>query len=991
VKDLHTRNVIARCNSSGDLYPFYPPATSTSALLAAPTSIWHRRLGHPGREALSKLISSSVISSNKDNLHPLCHACQLGHHTRLPFGLSSSRATNNFDLIHYDLWTSPIVSVSGYKYYLVILDDCSHYIWTFPLRLKSDTFSTLANFFAYARTQFGTTIKSVQCDNGREFDNSLARTFFLSHGVTLRMSCPYTSQQNGKAERSIRTLNNILRSLLFQVSLPPVYWVEALHTATYLVNRLPTKTLASSTPHYHLYSTQPSYEHLKVFGCACYPNMSSTAPHKLAPRSSLCVFLGYSLEHKGYRCLELESNRIITSRHVVFDESFFPFADMSTSPMASSALDFLLDDSDLTAPIPRARFVHAGAPLDGRGATGPPTPPPAPFSVGLRSPASRAGPGAPSSPSTTTTTGAAASSASSPTTSPVGAAAPVSRTQAVASSAAATGRTIATKPISITPVDNAHSMRTCGKAGIAQPVDRLNLHAVPMSPLPRSVRDALSDPNWRSAMQAEFDALIANDTWSLVPRPPGVNLVTGKWIFRHKLHADGSLDRYKAHWVLRGLTQHPGLDYDETFSPVVKPATVRVILSLALSQNWPIHQLDVKNAFLHGTLTETVYCVQPSGFADSSRPDLVCRLNKSLYGLKQAPRVWHHRFASYLSSIGFVETKSDSSLFIYCRGSDTAYLLLYVDDIVLTASSAGFLRTVIGALQREFAMTDLGQLHHFLGISVTRSADGLFLSQRQYTQDILERAGMSACKPCSTPVDLHSKLSAEGPPVGDATQYRSLAGALQYLTFTRPDIAFAVQQICLYMHDPREPHLAALKRILRYLQGTMSLGLTMRRSSPTELVVYTDADWAGCPDTRRSTSAYAVFLGDNLVSWSSKRQHTISRSSAEAEYRVVANGVTEATWLRQLLLELHHLPRRATLVYCDNVSVVYLSSNLVQHQRTKHVDIDLHFVREKVALGHVRVLHVPTTSQYADNFTKGLPTSLYQEFRFSLTVSDAPD
>jgi hypothetical protein len=214
--------------------------------------------------------------------------------------------------------------VSGYKYYLVILDDCSHYIWTFPLRLKSDTFSTLANFFAYAHTQFGTTIKSVQCDNSREFDNSLARTFFLSHGVTLRMSCPYTSQQNGKAERSIRTLNNILRSLLFHVSLPLVYWVEALHTATYLVNRLPTKTLASSTPYYHLHSTQPSYEHLKVFGCACYPNMSSTAPHELAPRSSLCVFLGYSLEHKGYRCLELESNRIITSRHVVFYESFFP-------------------------------------------------------------------------------------------------------------------------------------------------------------------------------------------------------------------------------------------------------------------------------------------------------------------------------------------------------------------------------------------------------------------------------------------------------------------------------------------------------------------------------------------------------------------------------------------------------------------------------------------------------------------------------------------
>ena len=250
---------------------------------------------------------------------------------------------------------------------------------------------------------------------------------------------------------------------------------------------------------------------------------------------------------------------------------------------------------------------------------------------------------------------------------------------------------------------------------------------------------------------------------------------------------------------------------------------------------------------------------------------------------------------------------------------------------------------------------------------------------------------MSDCKPCNTPVDVHSKLSVDGPPVANSTQYRSLAGALQYLTFTRPDIAFAVQQICLYMHDPREPHLTALKQILRYLQGTLSLGLTMHRSPPTELVVYTNADWAGCPDTRRSTSGYAVFLEDNLVSWSSKRQHMVSRSSAESEYRAVAHGVAEATWLHQLLLELRHPPRRATLVYCDNISVVYLSSNPVQHQRTKHVEINLYFVREKVALGHVRVLHVSTTSQYVDVFTKGLPTSLFQEFRSSLTVSDAPD
>jgi hypothetical protein len=236
---------------------------------------------------------------------------------------------------------------------------------------------------------------------------------------------------------------------------------------------------------------------------------------------------------------------------------------------------------------------------------------------------------------------------------------------------------------------------------------------------------------------------------------------------------------------------------------------------------------------------------------------------------------------------------------------------------------------------------------------------------------------MSACKPCSTPVDMHSKLFADGSPVTDSTQYRSLAGALQYLTFTRPDITYVVQQIYLYMHDPREPHLAALKRILRYLQGTLSFGFTLHHSPPADLVVYTDADWAGCPETHRSTSGFAVFLGNNLVSWSSKRQHTVSRSSVEVEYRAVANGVAEATWLHQLLIELRHQPRRATLIYCDNISAVYLSSNPVQHQRTKHVEIDLHFVQEQVALSHVRVLHVPITSQYADVFTKGLPTSVF--------------
>ncbi|GJV75638.1 ribonuclease H-like domain-containing protein [Tanacetum coccineum] len=338
-----------------------------------------------------------------------------------------------------------------------------------------------------------------------------------------------------------------------------------------------------------------------------------------------------------------------------------------------------------------------------------------------------------------------------------------------------------------------------------------------------------------------------------------------------------------------GSTQLEGVDADETFSPVVKPGTIRTVLSLAASRHWPIHQLDVKNAFLHGDLPEIVYMHQPLGFRDSIHPDYVCLLQRSLYGLKQAPE------------LGFS------------------------DDIVLTASSESLLQQIIRSLHQEFAMTDL--------------------------VEILGRAHMVNCNPSRTPIDTESKLGSDGDMESNPTLYRSLAGSLHYLTFTRPDISYAVQQVCPYMHDPREPHFSALKRILRYVRGILDYGLQLFSSSTTDLVAYSDADLAGCPTTRRSNSGYCVFLGNNLLSWSSKRQPTLSRSSAEAEYRGVANAAAESYWLRNLLRGLHTPLSFATLVYCDNVSAVYLSCNPVKHQRTKHIEIDIHFVRDLVAAG----------------------------------------
>nr|GEX48276.1 ribonuclease H-like domain-containing protein [Tanacetum cinerariifolium] len=382
-------------------------------------------------------------------------------------------------------------------------------------------------------------------------------------------------------------------------------------------------------------------------------------------------------------------------------------------------------------------------------------------------------------------------------------------------------------------------MVTRSKFRIVKANLKYNLHVTTSSPILKSSFDALRDPNWKQVMRDEYKALVDNNTWVLVSRPPNVNTVRFMWLYKHKYNADGSLNRYKARLVANGRSQQQGIDCDETFSPVVKPATIRTVHSLAVSRQWPIHQLNVKNAFLHGHLTETLYMHQPPGFTNSAHSDY---------------------------------------------GPDTAYLLLYVDDIIPTAYSTSLLQRIISLLHVEFSMTDLGPFNYFLGISATRTTSDIFLSQKKYATEVLEQAQMLNRNPCRTPIDTEKKLGHEGSP------------------------------LCLYMHDPQEPHLNAMKRVFRYLRGTTDLGLQLFRSTTSQLVAYSDVDWAG----------------------------------------------SETSWIRNLLRELHTLLFTTTLVYCDNVSVVYMSANPVQHQRTKHIEIDIHFVHDKVAAGHVRVLHVPS-------------------------------
>jgi hypothetical protein len=340
--------------------------------------------------------------------------------------------------------------------------------------------------------------------------------------------------------------------------------------------------------------------------------------------------------------------------------------------------------------------------------------------------------------------------------------------------------------------------------------------------------------------------------------------------------------------------------------------------------------------------------------------------------------------------MGFVPSKADTSLFVFTDKRVIIYMLIYVDDIIITGSSKQAVDVLMSKLRDSFALKDLGKLSYFLGVEVTDIDGGIALTQAKYAADLLRRVNMHRCKEIATPMSATEKFSkTTGKLLDDksAFSYRSTVGALQYLCLTRPDIAFAVNRVCQFLATPTDVHWSAVKRILRYVKGTINFGLHFQKSSSTELSVYTDADWAGCPDDRRSTGGYAVFYGPNLVSWSSRKQPTVSRSSTEAEYKAIANGTAEVTWLQSVLRELGVFQMQAPILWCDNLGATFLTANPMFHARTKHIEIDFHFVREKVSAGALKVRFISSRDQLADIFTKALSRDVFDRLKYELCLA----
>ncbi|PRQ56600.1 putative RNA-directed DNA polymerase [Rosa chinensis] len=482
-----------------------------------------------------------------------------------------------------------------------------------------------------------------------------------------------------------------------------------------------------------------------------------------------------------------------------------------------------------------------------------------------------------------------------------------------------------------------------------------------VSSAPTSPKDAMRDEKWMQAMAVEMDALEKNCTWELVSLPPGKKTVGCRWVYTVKHNSNGSVDRYKARLVAKGYTQKYGVDYDETFAPVAKINTIRVLLSLAANLDWPLQQFDVKNAFLHGDLHEEVYMDLPPGYGTSSKEQVVCKLQKSLYGLKQSPRAWFGWFTKFMKKIGYRQSNSDHTLFLKHQGGKVTALIIYVDDMVVTCDDLEEIQRLQGQLSSEFEMKDLGSLKYFLGIEVARGKDCIVLSQRKYVLDLLAETGMLDCQPVDTPIEQNHRLAEylDQVPTSKA-RYQRLVGRLIYLSHTRPDLAYAVSVVSQFMHNPSEAHMGAVFCILGYLKSAPGKGLIFSKYSHLDVSGYTDADWAGNITDRRSTSGYFTFVGGNLVTWKSKKQKVVARSSAEAECRGMARGLCEMLWLRNLLRDLGFKQKKAMPLYCDNKAAIEIAHNPVQHDRTKHMEVDRHFIKENLDRKVILFPFVPT-------------------------------
>lgn len=898
---------------------------------------WHRRFGHREPGVLQRIKAEELSDGfqvTDCGIRQVCEHCLQGKLSRIPFPqMSNNRADRILDLVHTDV-CGPMkcVTPGGCRYLMTLIDDYSRYTVVCLLRQKSEAAGCIKRFVAHVKTKFGRAPCVIRSDGGGEYVNQELKEFYASEGIQAQYTAAYSPQQNGVAERKNRSLQEMATCMLLDAGLGKQYWGEAVMTAGYIQNRMPSRSV-DKTPFERWVGRKPSLKHFRVFGSAAYVHIPDVKRSKLDAKAQKLLFVGYCEDRKAYRFLDPETNRITISRDARFVElkNGSMMVDQQDGEHGDElgdecvAIDWGMDNTKVQEEQEEQQQSEEESEEEFHG---------------------------------------------------------FESEEEVDQIVEGQNQ----RPV--------RSTRGVPPEHLRDYVVDVAM-AVEQEPVSYEDAIGSSEQTlWKAAMKEEYDSLIQNGTWKLVELPAGREPIGCKWVFKRKEDSVGNVTRFKARLVAQGFSQRPGVDFDAVFAPVASQNTLRVLLTVAGHHRMSVHHIDVKSAYLHGRLQEDIYMQQPKGFVLPGKEKLVCKLERSLYGLKQAAKVWNETINAILNELGFKQSQADPCLYVKTLKSGVrVYLLIYVDDMLLVSTDIDEMKRTEKELAKRMKLSTLGEISFFLGIRVTKDGDGFYnLDQEVYVKKVAKRYGLSEAKGSKVPLDVgYYQGRKDSKNLADNKRYQSLVGALLYVSVnTRPDIAASVAILGRCVSDPLEADWTELKRVVRYLLGTSGykLKLSTNRAEPIKLIGYCDADWASDSSDRKSNTGYVYQVGHATVCWASRKQANVSLSSMEAEYIALSEACKEVVWLRRLLTEMDAEQREPTVIYEDNTSCISFVEVERQSRLSKHIDTRMHYTKDLVQNGVVILKYCASETMVADILTKPVGSVKQKQFSTSMGLTD---
>lgn len=958
--------------------------------------LWHRRLGHPNYSLIKGCYSNEDESGSEDPPDERCSVCIQGKMKRKKFPKSTNtRAKEVLEIIHTDVVgkITP-TSLGGANYFVSFTDDYSRYTTVYPIKTKDKALQMFDEYRRAVENLHNKKIKFLRSDNGREFRNEKFDQYLAQHGILRQLTVPESPEQNGISERKNQTLINAARCLLIESGLDKSFWAEAVSTATYLWNKCPSTSIAGSIPEEKWSGRKVDTKHLRVFGSRAWSHLRSYSRHgKFDPKATECVLLGYPEGVKGYRLWDLKNKKILISRDVTFEENVFPFK-------KEHELNAHKED-DIIFRIEHEEIEDLPVIEENRNRTNQNDDDTTEKDVNKE----------PDSHSNESSYQHEEFECNEETET-------VSHSENDNDSRSLVQQeedSAAEINMQSNPSDRScsNSYIPAGKdqtyrGRTIKPPKHLNDYIVynaresecltvskGPNKEPSTVREALMSEEaemWKQAMEEEIGNLQRAQTWELVPRPPNTKVITSRWIFRKKRDNEGKCIKFKARLVARGYQQLPGVDFSETYSPVIKLKSIRTLLAIAVEKDFDVHQMDITAAYLNGTLEEDVFMTQPEGCAEKNKEHLVCHLKKSLYGLKQSGRVWNSCLDRFLTSYGLKRSNADPCIYYDCEAG--IIIGVYVDDLLIIGKLEK-IDAFKGEIKKHFVAKDLGPASQILSMQVTKEDGGsITLDQTSYVDEILHTFKMNDAKPAATPLDPSIKYSyandQEWEKVKEDSKmipYRQAVGSLLYLACgSRPDLSYPSTYMSQFSERPTAEHWRGIKHILRYLKGTKFRKLRFQKTGK-KLQAYSDADWGGDIIDRKSFNGYVILLAGGPVSWSSKKQTSVALSSTEAEYISMCHAAKEILWFKNLLNEIcPNLVDTPQKILADNQGAIFISKNHATSERSKHIDLKYFFLRDLVEKRTLTFEHVSSENNIADVMTKRVSKKVLHEHSHAMTV-----